>query len=135
MQMLKEIRDQLIGDIKTALPTLNKIDRYRGELEEGSEWNPDSEAVFVQVIGYKPRLKAADGTILKKTVVVRIYAGANTRHDKDALDIVEPLIDLFAGSNFEVDGNNHKIMVSDEGMELMLYEKGFEGYAFNIFIQ
>lgn len=132
--MLKEIRDQLIADIKSAL-SITHTDKYRGELEEGSEWNPSSESIFVQVVSYRPKVKANDNRVLKSSAVIKIYAGANTKHDKDALDLIESLINLLAGSTLTVGGNDYKISITDEGMDLILYEKGFEGYAFMILVQ
>lgn len=133
--MLKEIRDELLNDIKTALPELGTIGKYRGEFEEGSDWKPTDTACFVRVTGYRPRVKASDNSILKKTVEMKIYAGANSRHFKDALDIVESLVDLFSGSSITVSGTKFNFVIPDEGMDLILYERGFEAYAFIILIQ
>lgn len=131
--MLKEIRQQLLQDIKETLQ-YRIVDRYRGEFEEGSEWNPGPSACFIRVLGFKKRTRAADGTGLKNTAVLRIYAGANLKHGLDALDMVEELVTMLDGGQLEIEssGEKYRLSVSQEGMDMIFYANGFEGYAFNI---
>lgn len=132
--MIKEIRDQLITDIQTELGSLSKVDKYRGEFEEGSDWNPTDTACFIQVVGYKPKVKTASNTVLKSSVIIRIYSGANFRHNKDGLDVTEAIISLVNGGLLTVGDNQYRISLADEGFDFIYYERGFEGYAFNILI-
>lgn len=132
--MIKEIRDQLITDIQTEIGSLSKVDKYRGEFEEGSDWNPTDTACFIQVVGYKPKVKTAANTVLKSSVIIRIYSGANFRHNKDGLDVTEAVIALVNGGLLTVDGNQYRMSLADEGFDFIYYERGFEGYAFNLLI-
>lgn len=131
--MLKTIRDQLKTDIK-ATNEFQTVDKYRGEFEDGSEWNPTATACFLQVIGFKPRVKAADGNVIKSTVLIRIYAGAFYKHDRDALDSAEFIFNLLDGHTLESGDDRWRMSIGDEGMDLIYSEKGFEAYAFNVII-
>ncbi len=131
--MLKTIRDQLKTDIK-ATNEFQLVDKYRGEFEEGSEWNPTATACFLQVIGFKPRVKAADGNVIKSTVLIRIYAGTLGKYDRDALDGAEYIYNLLDGHTLESGNEQWRMSISDEGMDLIYSEKGFEAYAFTVII-
>lgn len=132
--MIKEIRDQLITDIQENIGSLSKVDKYRGEFEEGSDWNPTDTACFIQVIGYKPKVRSSANTLLKSTVLIRIYSGANFRHNKDGLDVTEAVISLVDGGLLDVDGSLYRMAISEDGFDFIYYERGFEGYAFNLMI-
>jgi hypothetical protein len=134
--MIKQIRQQLIADIKDTLG-FGTVDKYRGEFEEGSDWSPSHSACFLRVMNYRSRVRAADGKGLRKSVVIKIYAGSNSRHGKDALDMIENLINMLDGSTLEgehLDDNRYNMTVSEEGMDMILYERGFEGYTFNLIV-
>lgn len=132
--MLKEIRQQLLEDIKEELG-IELVDRYRGEFEEGADWNPAPTVCFIRAVGYRKRIKAADGSGLRKTGVFMLYAGGNLRNGKDGLDVAESLINMLDGSVITVPALNSdkfRITVSEEGMGMILYDRGFEGYTFTI---
>ena len=134
--MIKQIRQQLIADIKDTLG-FGTVDKYRGEFEEGSDWNPSHSACFLRVMNYRSRVRAADGRGIRKSVVIKVYAGSNFRHGKDALDMIEGLINMLDGSTLEGEylaGKKYNMIVGEEGMDMILYERGFEGYAFDLIV-
>lgn len=133
--MLKQIRNQLITEIKDAL-NFELVDKYRGEFEQGSDWNPRLRNCFIQVMGKARMVTLADLSTGKAKNVLRIYAGANNRHSYDALDVMEPLEDFLHNTRltFTADGNtyNAKLNVPAQGWDLIYTDKGFEGYAMNL---
>lgn len=137
--MLKEIRQELINQIQTELGSLAKVDRYRGEFEEGSEWYPTPTACFIQIVHWKPISKSPQGETLRSASVLRVYAGGKITPAGEGTDIVEQVVTLLDGNTLTltIDGTDYALNMSipDEGMDLILAEKGFEGYAFNLYLQ
>jgi hypothetical protein len=133
--LLTEILNTLISDLKTEFTDLEKVDKYRGEFNEDTDWNPTSTACFLQVVSYKPLVKHADSTF-KPLTAIRIYAGANTKHNQDALAIAEDVINYLNSSILSVTiGEATKqfhVYLGDEGMDFINYIKGFEAYTFLI---
>lgn len=131
--MLKEIRDQLIIDTRIQFPEYDKVDKYRGEFEEGSEWNPGKVNVFFQVTGNRKKVSTAAGEVIKKIITVRVFAGAEYYHDVDGLSVVESLMDFYSGSSLSIDSVKYSMTI-EQGMDLVYVERKFEGYAFNLLI-
>lgn len=131
--MLKEIRDQLIIDTQVQFPSYDKVDRYRGEFEEGSDWNPGKVNVFFQVTGDRKKVSTAAGEIIKRITTVRVFAGSEYFHDVDGLTVVEDLINFFSGATLSIEDKKYHLTV-EEGMDLVYVERRFEGYAFNLLI-
>lgn len=136
--MLKEIFSGLITDIQTEFPFIKKVDRYKAELEAISEWKATDTACFLHVMGFKPIAKGAGGKSLKWNLILKVYAGANLKHDKSALEITEDLLKYFDGTliTFTVSGLPFQLksQVLDEGMEFNLYRTAFEAYSFLVSI-
>lgn len=130
--MLKEIRNQLITDIGTQFPTWSRVLKYKGEFEEGSDWNPTPNAVFLQVLGNSIKVMSAHSEILKKAAVIKVYAGSNSLSAADPLDIVEPLMDFLDGATLAVSAKKYTIKVDGEGIDYIYYDRGFEAYSFII---
>lgn len=137
--MIKEIRNQLITDIQQELGSLSKVDRYRGEFEEDSNWDPTDRACFVQVLSWRPISKNPQNETLRAVIIMRIYAGGKLSPIGEGLDVVERIITLLNGEtlNLNIDGEEYyyQMYIPQEGMDLILYEKGFEGYAFNLYLK
>ncbi len=131
--MLKEIRDQLIIDTKVQFPTYDKVDKYRGEFEEGSDWNPGKVNVFFQVTGDRKKVSTSAGEIIKRITTVRVFCGTEYFHDVDGLTVVEELINFYSGATLSIDNKKYHLTV-EEGMSLVYVERRFEGYAFNLLI-
>lgn len=130
--MIKDIFTQLKTDITAGVASLEMVEQYRGEFEEGTDWNPRASACFLQLTGYKPFVKHSDGSSGKAMTTFKIYAGANLKQDKNAMDVTEAVITLLDGAKLTIEssGKTYTMSIMAEGMEFISYNKGFEAYAF-----
>jgi hypothetical protein len=139
--LLPAIRDEVTNAIKDNLGSeIQLIDKYRGEFEQNSEWNPRDTACFLQVINYRPTEEFANDDIAVLKCRIRVYAGAIVKHGQDALSLVAKLIELFNASDLDftvtkgtdTEAFSMKISISNEGMDFIIYKLGFEAYTFII---
>ena len=118
--MIKEIRDALINTISMETGLGIPCFRYRGELEEGSEWNPVLPAVFVQVTDFEPKSIIADGSSATLEYGVMLIMGAKD----DSSMLAETLFDYFDG--VELSDGDDSWSVSAVKAELLGYVKCVE---------
>lgn len=138
--MLKAIFAELISFIKDAVPGL-PVSRYKGEFEEGSEWNPVFPSCFIQYSGLKPMeaLKLTDGSYQKAFIYVNIFVGDHDYTEPAVLDMVETLQSLFVKSrltiNIDAVDYSFNIFLSEEGTQNFAYTKGAELYRIAVKIE
>ncbi len=93
----KAIFDKLITDLKAGVPALTSVERYKGEFENGSSWDPNPPQVFARFEGTGDINHTSDGKIgtyrieLMLFIVARDYTGAGV------LDTVEAVADYLDG--------------------------------------
>ena len=136
--MLKEIFEQLKLYIKTAVPSIKKVERYKGELEKSSSWNPEFPCCFIRYENYKPISRTPQGEVLKAKTFLSLYVGDKDIKSPSVLNTVESVINLFDGTNFKVEiaGEEYyyNISLNDKGSEFYCYFKGVEVYTVPIVI-
>ena len=91
--MIKEIIDSLIAQLPKSVDTVKTADRYRGEFEENSEWNPVFPSVFFQVNEFKPEGLMSDGRTVKKRVFLTVYCA----NEYEAAELAESVYDFLDG--------------------------------------
>lgn len=139
--MLKKIRDTLLEDIKSDT-NIDHVEKYRGEFEEGSDWSPHPTNCLIQVLGKNGFVRAADNSVLKFRASFRVYGGGDNHKGIDGLDVIETLENFVDNKTLVVnfgtepapDLKRFSMQVSPDGWTLIYTEKGFEGYAFTLFI-
>jgi len=128
--MLKEIFNSVQSTIKTAL-SIDMVEEYKGEFEEGVDWDPSFPCVFIQADNpFEPTTHSMDNSVEKYKSTFTLYCG-----DKGTLltmDMLEKVITAFDGKNFTVttgDEPNQVIgniqsSILDYGTPLLAYVKG-----------
>jgi len=136
--MLKEIFEQLKQDIKTAVPSIKKVERYKGEFEKDSNWNPEFPCCFIRYQNYKPVTRSPQGEVLKAKTFLTLYVGDKDIKAPRVLSTVENIIDLFDGTSFKVNLSGedyyYNISLNERGSEFYGYVKGVEVYTVPIVI-
>lgn len=99
--MNKNIRDAMIevisaegGELKTPAGP------YRGELEEGANWNPVLPIVFVQLIDFEPLGLLADNMSARKEYGISLMVAAKD----DSSELAEKVFDSFDGAELTDNG-------------------------------
>lgn len=96
---MKDVFDKLTT-LLTGLNIFKVISRYKGEFEEGADWNPIFPACYIRLTGVRPELIGSQGEVLKHRVSFSIYIADADRDEPAVLE----LIDAVAGIA-EIDQN------------------------------
>lgn len=128
--MLKEIFNLVQSTLKTAL-SIEAVYEYKGEFEEGVDWDPSFPCVFIQADNpYEPMARSADNSVLKYKSTFTLYCG--NLGTLLTMDMLETVIAAFDGVNYTVttgDEPNIKSYnidthIMDSGAPLLAYVKG-----------
>ena len=103
--MIKEVIDVLIAGMPASVSAIKKADRYRGEFEEGSDWNPTFPIVLFRVEELKTDTLLADGVYARKTLEGTVYCG----NDYEAAELMESVVDYLNGTMIELDNINYSV--------------------------
>lgn len=136
--MFKEIREQLAIDLKTEFPAIEKIDKYRGEFSDDKNSVVADPVCFLKVERAEPIVRSSRNQILKFGLSFKIFVGANTKHNNDALDLSEQMIIFLSNANLTVNVNSidHNFLITVPGtLEFFEYTAGYEVYFFDIQIK
>lgn len=118
--MIKEIRDALIDTISMQAGLNTPCFPYRGEFEEGAEWNPVLPAVFVQCTDLEPKNFTAGGSSGVMEYGVSLYCGDK----EDSTLLAESLFDYFDG--VQLSAGDNRWFVTAVKAELIGYIKSVE---------
>lgn len=121
---LTKIQDK----IKTQFPEIKKVDYYKGEFEEGVEWNPIFPVVFTNCTQINPKL--AGSKILTGTLIINIYTGIKIE-DEDQTTLFENLV-LFLNSLNEDAGLSSEFVFEIKLILLQGYFYGIEAYRIEL---
>jgi len=139
--MLLELFTTLLEDIQTAVPEFKRVDRYKFEFEQGTDWDPEYPICFMRYDGIKPnpRTVIADGSYTKAYIYLTLFIGDEDINSPVVLDKVEKVQSLFVNSfiTIPVESVDRKfnITLSENGTELHGYVKGVEVYRVGLKIE
>lgn len=133
--MLKELLNKIEDTIKTQMPTV-KVGRYKGEFEEGSDWNPTFPIVLQRLNNYSPIQKNTMNRVTAAETGITLYVADKDINSSKGLDTLEDVLDCFDGEvlSLESNGATYTVNVSihDDGCKLYGYIKGVEIYTVQI---
>lgn len=78
--MIQEVISLLIDKIKTRFYELNSCTYYKGEFEDGSEWNPVFPAVFLNASGIQPLTETTNEWIFAK-IILNVFVAVKLEVD------------------------------------------------------
>lgn len=131
----KSYLEKFISDLKAGVPSLTEVHRYKGEFEEGTEWDPNPPEVFVRFEGtadvdHTGDLKISTYKIpLTLFIIARDYEGAGVL---DTLDLVEDFLD---GREIKPTGVNPVKCVAGESKLIGYLGDGCEVYQLSVYLQ
>lgn len=70
---------------------------YRGEFDEGGEWNPKFPCGLIDIVGMKPELRDTSGEVMKKRYSAVIYAA----DERDSFELAEDIFNNLNGARIE----------------------------------
>lgn len=134
LELITQLKGLKDSEDPEAVPILSRVQRYKGELEEGSQWNPTFPIAFVQFAGYRPEAEATDGQWLSERLYFRLYIGDRNASSPDGLDALEAVIDFFNSKDIQItlnEGNKQtfKVKIAKEGGDLYGYIVGVDAYV------
>lgn len=132
--MLKDLFEYLITYLGTNIPSLKKVDRYKGELEEGSQWTPVFPCVFIRLDGWKPKTISADGSVLDWDIFISFHLADKDTAEAKVLDLLDSIQSLVDGIDITVNDTTYKIIVAADGGQWSAYFKGVEVYSFMTYL-
>lgn len=129
-QMLKEIFNLVQSTIKTAL-SIDMVQEYKGEFEEGVDWDPSFPCVFIQTDNpFEPTVHNMDDSVGKYKSTFTLYCG--DEGTLKTMDMLEKVIAAFdgkdlsftAGDEPNITNNSIHSKITDYGTPLLAYVKG-----------
>lgn len=85
---MKELFDLLISKLQT-IGVFSLVARYKGEFEEGADWNPIFPACFIRLTGVRPELIGSSGEVLKHRVSFVLYIADKDRDEPLVLELID----------------------------------------------
>lgn len=130
-KMLKQILNTIINEISYAAEM--KTGRYKGEFEDGADWNPQFPCALVRVLKMTPEVTGMSNSRLGYVTKMVIYIGDRETNESKTLDTVEYLIGLFDSAEFETeDGKYFHTAIGEEGFSFHGYGSQVEVYTLTI---
>jgi hypothetical protein len=125
-KMLKELRNDLISFI-SSIPGVNRCTKYRGELEEGSEWNPVFPSSFVNFTAVTPLSHSADSRMIgRNRFAAEIYVA--DRHD--CADLTETITNELDATEITLGENIYQVKLIE--ISLLGYVRSVEIWKLKI---
>ena len=123
--MIREAIEKIQSIISTGI-TGCYVSRYKGEFEEGVDWNPQFPCVMTALHSYKPINTAADGTVLSDETRIILYIADRDINASSALDTVENVLKLTDGKDIE-----YMVVTTKARAHVSVAEEGLirQGYA------
>lgn len=129
--MLKQILNTIINEISYAAEM--KTGRYKGEFEEGADWNPQFPCALVRMMKMAPEGTTMSNSRFGYSTKLMIYIADRDIQESKTLDTVEYLIGLFDSAEMETeDGKYFRTFIADEGINFYGYGNQVEIYTLTI---
>jgi len=95
---MKEIFNSLIDTLRS-LNIFSIVDRYKGEFDEGTDWNPVWPACYVRLTNIKPESISSGREVLKYRVSFTLYVANQDRDGLTILDLIEKVSRIITVDN------------------------------------
>ena len=134
--MLKEIFKGLEELVRDKIPTV-KVGRYKGEFEEGADWNPAFPAVLIRVNSLLPTERNMSGQVISYSAEFTLYIADRDMNQPSGLDTIEAVINTIEDNSITNDdyGTEYDMKVGDDGMKFLGYGNQVEVYILNVNVQ
>lgn len=133
--MLKEILGKLEEVIQTERPEMH-VGRYKGEFEEGADWNPQFPCFLYRLTKAGKAITAMNGAALKYEARITAYVADRDMTSPAALDVIEDLIELDGMEIELIKGKYFRVRLDDEnGFQFYGYGPQVEVYTMHLIVE
>jgi hypothetical protein len=133
--MLKEILEKLEEVIQTEHPEIY-VRRYKGEFEEGADWNPDFPCFLYRLTKAGKAITGMTGASLINEARITAYIADRDMNSPAALDVIEDLIELDGMEIELIKGKYFRVRLDDEnGFQFYGYGPQVEVYTMHLIVE
>jgi len=99
---------KIFDALKTGIAELDEsgrmyVERYKGEFEEGADWNPRFPCALIRFMGMYKFVEGKDSNILLRNSKVMVYCAVINKSEPAILDLIETLMEYFNNTTLQID--------------------------------
>ena len=135
MGVKKEYLEKFNSDLKAGVTSLIDVARYKGEFEEGQDWDPNPPQVFTRFEGTSDVTHSGDQEIETYKIPLTLFIVARDYEEASVLDVVDSVEEFLDGYTVKPSGISPVICKVFESKLLGYLGDGVEVYQMTVILQ